>query len=66
MKFNAELKLKAEALADQLLFINSKSITPGDPKDRYPVFVYTSGGFYRQTLEQSAALLAELAAVMEV
>lgn len=66
MKFNAELKLKAEALADQLLFINSKSIIPGDPKDRDPVFVYTSGGFYRQTLEQSAALLAELAAVMEV
>lgn len=66
MKFNAELKLKAETLADQLLFINSKSITPGDPKDRDPVFVYTSGGFYRQTLEQSAALLAELAAVMEV
>lgn len=65
MKFNPELKMRAEALAEQLLFINSKSVTPGDPAAREPVFAYVHGKFYRDTLEQAAYLLEELAGIME-
>lgn len=66
MKVNKELKDKAEGLAQQLLFINSRSITPGDPDDREPVFAYVHGDFYRGSLEGAAYLLEELAQMMEV
>lgn len=51
----------ALTLASDLLYINSKSVTPGDPEDKDPIFVYCTGKYYRRTLEAAAQILEKAA-----